>query len=284
MRFQKVYLEITNICNRNCAFCPGTQREKSMMSLSDFRRLAVQLRGWTEYLYFHLMGEPLLHPQLAEFLQIAAELGFRVILTTNGTLLSETQQILLSAEALHKVNISIHSFEANDCGCLEDYLKDCISFACAAAQKGVIVSFRLWNNDGAQTVGMHDRNPEILSFLQKTFPLPWQTNARGSRLAEHIYLNQDVVFDWPAPTAEDTGSDVFCYGLKDHIGILCDGTVVPCCLDSDGNLPLGNLLQQPLEEILDSSRAKSMYEGFRQRYAAESLCRRCGYARRFGKH
>lgn len=281
MRFRKVYLEITNICNRSCAFCPGTKRQPAMMDEAAFRLLTDRLQGQTEYLYFHLMGEPLLHPQLALFLQIAGKKGFRVILTTNGTLLPQTQDILLAAPALHKVNISLHSFEANEDGCPEDYLRGCTDFAQAAAARGITVSLRLWNEDGAQTAGLHERNPEILAFLHRAFPQPWRKNARGSCLSEHIYLNRAERFDWPSMTAEDGGNAVFCYGLKDQLGVLCDGTAVPCCLDGEGHIPLGDLLTQSVDEIMNSPRAKAMAEGFRRRRATEELCRRCGYARRF---
>lgn len=280
MRFQKVYLEITNICNRSCVFCPKTTRTAAMMEEAVFRTLTAGLRGWTEYLYFHLMGEPLLHPQLALFLQLAHEQGFRVILTTNGTLLPKVRETLLSAPALHKVNISLHSFEANAEGSLTDYLRGCTDFAAAAARNGITVSFRLWNNDG-DTAGLRQRNPEILTALHRAFPDPWEENPRGVRLCEHIYLGYGERFDWPALSAEDRGADVYCYGLKDQIGILCDGTVVPCCLDSDGSIPLGDLKTQSMEEILSLPRTQAMLEGFRRRCATEELCRRCGFARRF---
>lgn len=282
MRFQKVYLEITNICNRSCAFCPGTSRTPRMMSEAEFRTVAERLHGWTSFLYFHLMGEPLLHPLLPRFLEIADELGFRVILTTNGTLLPAVQTVLLSASALHKVNISLHSFEANEGGTLTDYLAGCTDFAKNAAAQNITVSFRLWNEDGAQTVGLHSRNAEILAHLHGAFPTVWEDNPRGSKLSAHIYLNRGEKFDWPSVTAKDYGASVFCYGLKDQIGILCDGTAVPCCLDSDGTIPLGNLLTQSVREILDSPRTQAMIDGFRRRCAAEPLCRHCGYAQRFG--
>ena len=102
---KRVYLEITNVCNLACSFCPGTTREGRFMSEEDLVRLLEKLRGETQYLYFHLMGEPLLHPSLGRFLTLAGEKGFRVILTTNGTLLPERGQTLLEAPALYKINL-----------------------------------------------------------------------------------------------------------------------------------------------------------------------------------
>jgi len=276
-RFQKVYLEISNICNLSCRFCPGTKRKPKVMNEAEFSALLPRLRPWTDFLYFHLMGEPLCHPLLADYLKLAGEHGFRVILTTNGTLLQKQQTILLSSPALHKVNISLHAFEANDLSVpFEDYLRQCFAFGKAAEGKKIII-FRLWNQGGADK-----RNADILSVLESVFPKPWVEERRGIRIGNRVYLEYGDKFDWPDLRAEDQGNQVFCYGLRDQIGVLCDGTVVPCCLDHDGDLALGNLLESGLDEILESERAQAIYQGFQQRYAAEELCRKCGYAKRFG--
>ena len=276
-RFQKVYLEISNVCNLRCAFCPGTRRKPKVMTEAEFTALLPKLKPWTDYLYFHLMGEPLCHPLLASFLNIAGDFGFKVILTTNGTLVEQQQPVLLAAGVLHKVNISLHAFEANDLSIpFEDYLTQCFSFAKAAEGKKLVV-FRLWNQGGAD-----QRNREILSTLETFFPKPWAEERRGIRIGNRIYLEYGDKFDWPDLSAEDQGERVFCYGLRDQIGVLCDGTVVPCCLDHDGDLALGNLLTSDLDTILQSQKAQAIYQGFQKRHAAEELCRKCGYARRFG--
>lgn len=276
-RFQKVYLEISNVCNLSCQFCPGTRRKPHVMTEAEFSTLLPKLRPWTDFLYFHLMGEPLCHPHLEAFLKSAGEYGFKVILTTNGTLLKKQQEVLLSACGLHKVNISLHAFEANDLSIpFETYLEQCFAFGKAAEGKKLVV-FRLWNHGGAEK-----RNEEILSAMKGFFPKPWVQERRGIRIGNRVYLEYGDKFDWPDLTAEDHGDQVFCYGLRDQIGILCDGTVVPCCLDHDGDLALGNLFEAGLEEILESDRAKAIYEGFQKKIAAEELCRKCGYARRFG--
>jgi len=274
-RFRKVYLEISNICNLNCSFCPGTKRPRKLMTEEEFSLLLPKLQPYTDYLYFHLMGEPLCHPLLSRFLELAGQQGFKVILTTNGTLLGRNREMLLNDPGLHKVNISLHSFEANDIGiALPDYLSACFSFA-QAAQGRKIVAFRLWNQGGQD-----EMNSEILQHLERFFPKPWVTESRGIRLGNKIYLEYGDKFDWPDLTAQEGTDQIFCYGLRDQIGVLCDGTVVPCCLDHDGDIPLGNLLQQDMEEILNSGRAQAIYNGFSHRKACEPLCRRCGYARK----
>lgn len=277
MRFRKVYLEISNICNLNCRFCPGTKRSKNALTEEELAVLLPKIRPYTDYLYFHLMGEPLLHPKLERFLKMAGEYGFKVILTTNGTLLKKQQEMLLRSPALHKINISLHAFEANDLAVpFETYLSDCFAFGNASAGKKLVV-YRLWNQGGEDT-----QNREILDAMHRYFPEDWVQERHGIRIADRTYLEYGDKFDWPDLTAAEGDSRVFCYGLRDQLGVLCDGTVVPCCLDHDGDLALGNLLTQDMEEILNSPRAKAIYEGFSNREATEELCRKCGYARRFG--
>ncbi len=277
-RFRKVYLEISNICNLHCQFCPGTKRAPHAMTTEEFAALLPKLQPWTDYLYFHLMGEPLCHPHLEEFLNLADNAGFKVILTTNGTLLKKLSPVLLSSPALHKVNVSLHAFEANDLKIpFSQYLADCFSFG-QAAQGKCIICYRLWNHGGA-----NQRNEEILQTLTEYFPQPWAQERHGQRLGDKIYLEHGDKFDWPDLSAEETDSKCFCYGLRDQIGVLCDGTVVPCCLDHEGDIPLGNLFRDDLDTILSTTKVNAIHDGFIKGEAVEPLCRRCGYATRFQK-
>lgn len=275
-RFRKIYLEISNICNLNCSFCPGTQRKKHALTREEFQTLIPKLQPFTDYLYFHLMGEPLCHPLLFDFLELAAHAGFKVILTTNGTLLAKHGNKLLSTPGLHKVNISLHAFEANNLQMsFTDYLDGCCNFG-AAAQGKVLISYRLWNQGGAA-----EKNAEIEAALHRYFPAEWVQERKGIRIGDHVYLEHGEKFDWPDLNAPTEHEKVFCYGLRDHIGVLCDGTVVPCCLDHEGDIPLGNLFSQDLNEILNTERAKAIFDGFTSGNAPESLCRHCAYATRF---
>lgn len=275
-RFRKIYLEISNICNLKCAFCPGTKRPKRAMTEAEFRVLLPKLRPRTDFLYFHLMGEPLCHPHLYTFLELANEAGFKVILTTNGTELANHSDRLCKAEGLHKVNVSLHAFEANDLAIpFSQYLDGCFSFG-KKAEGNVLVSYRLWNHGG-----MDAKNEEILNVLKTYFPEPWVDEGRGIRIGQRVYLEYGDKFDWPDLSASVCSDRVFCYGIRDHIGILCNGTVVPCCLDHEGDIALGNLFTQDLDEILNTPRAQAIFSGFTTGNAPEELCHRCGYATRF---
>lgn len=273
--YSRVYVEITNICNMQCSFCHGHSREKRCMDTQAFAHILRQLAGKTQYIYYHLMGEPLTHPQLPEFLRMAAAAGFRSVITTNGTLLHKRGAELLDG-GVHKISISLHSFEENDREKQLRYLRHVTQFIRLAENSGTIVSLRLWNrgvDQGANTV--------TEDFLRQEFPAPWVENSRGYRIRDKLFLEWGERFAWPDAQAPELGGQITCYGLSDHFGILCDGTVVPCCLDSDGIIALGNVFRQPLDEILGSERARAMVRGFRCRAVTEDLCRRCGYAQRF---
>ena len=277
-RFRKIYVEISNICNLHCNFCPGTKRPKHAMTETEFTALLPKLQPWTDYLYFHLMGEPLCHPLLFSFLDLAANAGFKVILTTNGSLLARHADQLCQARGLHKVNISLHAFEANDLEMpFSEYLDSCLSFGKQAEGK-ILVSYRLWNQGGAD-----QKNTEILSAMHRYFPDSWVDEGRGIRIGQRIYLEHGDKFDWPDLDAAVQSEQVFCYGMRDHIGVLCDGTVVPCCLDHEGDIALGNLHHETLDVILEKDRAKAILTGFQTGDAPEALCTRCGYATRFQK-
>lgn len=273
--YSRAYVEITNICNKNCSFCPGTRRLPHSMTMEEFRHICSQLQGVTKYLYFHIMGEPTLHPLLPDFIRHANEMGFKVAITTNGSLLHKCGAALIES-GVYKVNVSVHSFESGAENEYLDYLNNCYDFADKASAAGVLTILRLWNQGAVDTL-----NQQTEALLQAAFPFPWVEGKRGARIRDKLHLEYGDRFQWPDMSAENYGDEVFCYGLKDHFGILCDGTVVPCCLDHEGDIPLGNVHQQPLRDILRCERALKMREGFTRRKASEELCRRCGYARRF---
>lgn len=273
--YSKIYVEITNICNMSCSFCHGHNRAPREMSRDEFLLVLDKIKGYTNFIYYHLMGESLSHSELPEFVRLAGEGGFKSIITTNGTLLKKRGNALLDA-GVHKVNISVHSFEEGTQEQFENYLKNLADFAEKANGKGVIVVFRLWNKGFD-----NGRNIEIVNYLKNYFHTEWSENTKGFKIKEKMFLEYGERFEWPDLNADTQGSDVFCYGLRDLFGILSDGTVVPCCLDSNGIINLGNIFDDNLSDILNSDRAKAIKYGFDCRNAVEKLCQKCGYAQRF---
>lgn len=276
----RIYLEITNVCNLDCSFCHKTKRAKKLLSGEEFDILLDKIEGKGKHLFFHIMGEPTMHPLLPEFIKKAKEKGFLPCITTNGSLLSKMGESLLLAPP-YKISISLHAPSANEAFSNDGYLVSCVDFAKKVALRGCFVALRLWN------LGTDTDNSQVLDFLHKSFPGEWESRRGGAsqRLSTKIFLEWGEHFEWPDPSLPecDPDSDLFCYGIREQIGILADGTVVPCCLDSDGNIPLGNLFESSLESILSAERAKSIYDGFSHRRGVESLCRKCGYAKRFSK-
>ena len=273
--YSRVYIEVTNVCNASCSFCPGTTRVAKFMEFDEFSAILDALDGLTEYIYFHVMGEPLLHPDLPRFISYATSRGFKCAVTTNGTLLADRADELL-ASGVYKLNISVHSFEDGTDERYFSYLDSVIDFADRASRSGVLTVLRLWNlgHDGG-------RNDRTVSALHARFSDPWVEGVRGARLRHRLHLEYGERFDWPDMDAPESDCGLFCYGLRDHFGILVDGSVIPCCLDHNGDMTLGNVHDAPLADILSSPRATAILTGFDNRTAVEQLCRKCGYARRF---
>lgn len=282
---QRAYVEIGNVCNLRCSFCPALRRPPRQMSAEEFRTVAEKLQGVTKTLYLHVMGEPLCHPELEEILRIAGEMGYRICVTTNGTLLRARGTALLSfAPYIHRISISLHCMEGNGAEeSLATYLSGVLDFARRSAALGIYTVFRLWNLDAEGRTGANRENETVEAALRSAYPEPWQKRWSGWRVGENTFLEYAGIFTWPTESTADAEEDGTCHGLMDQIAVLADGTVVPCCLDAEGEIPLGNLFETDMETILSSPRATAMREGFAAGRMTENLCRRCTYARRFRK-
>lgn len=286
MLFKRVYLEISNICNLNCAFCSPPVRPRRRMTEEEFRSAAEQLRPYTDYLYLHIKGEPLCHPLLPRFLEICQELGYQVNITTNATLLAEKGHILMDSPAIRQVNLSLHSFSAHDGIDREKYLDTAVDFAREMSRKGGYTVMRFWNLDGDREAAEGTR--EILRRIKAAFPghdgLEEQmATHRSVCLGKGIFVSFEEEFVWPSLEHPLLGESGFCHGLRQMLGVLADGTVVPCCLDADGQAALGNLFAEPLADILAREPFTSARAGFFNRKALLPLCRHCSYRLRFDK-
>lgn len=286
----RCYIEITNTCNLDCHFCPKHHRKRRQLSEEEFDLLTNRVRGKVCFLYFHLMGEPLLHPLLPQFITMAREKGFKTVLTSNGTLLHRAMALLDTLP--YKIQLSLHSHESNAWGELSEYMDQVMRFSTQAAGKGTCMVLRLWNQGG-----MDRENEEVMRLIEKYVPKPWKERPDGFRLCDNLYLEFDRKFEWPGGGGRAASDDsdgkqeesdgkleaspskskqeYFCKALIKQIGVLSDGSLVPCCLDHDGDVILGNLFHQSLEEILASPRAQALVEGFRHHAATEPLCQSC---------
>jgi radical SAM protein with 4Fe4S-binding SPASM domain len=259
------------------------------MKIETFAKILEQIKNHTEYIFFHVKGEPLLHPHIDEFLDLSYEKGFKVNITTNGTLINDVRSKILMKSALRQVNFSLHSFDGNEKSTNKyEYINNIISFVQEANKNtNMLISLRLWNLDRDNKTNIQrKRNGEILSIIEKEFNLTYKIQekiepGRGIKLLDRVYLNQDHEFKWPDLNEKEDNGSGFCYGLRNQVAILVDGTVVPCCLDGDGVINLGNINENDFSEILESERANNLFEGFSRREVVEELCRKCGYRKKF---
>ena len=265
---KKIYVEITNGCNLQCSFCAPSGRKIRTMSAAEFSDVARQIVPFTDYVCLHIKGEPLAHPELEAVFAICKEQGLAVNLTTNGTLLSRQAQLLCSADALRQINISLHAETADP----EQYFTQAVAFAKQGAARRKYISFRLWN--GGEGQGLQQR-------LYDLFPGHYEKGGRIT-LAPNLFLSLDSLWQWPdihGPFVSNTGT---CHGLKNQLGILSDGTVVPCCLDGEGAAPLGNLFDTAFD-ILWETKVKPHRDSMKNHKLSLSLCTKCHFREKFAK-
>lgn len=287
MRFKRVYIEISNVCNLKCSFCKPTARAPEVMSLERFKTIVAQIKPYTDFVYFHVKGEPLMHPELEAFLTVAHENGLRVNLTTNGTLFKQRRELLLEHPAVRQLNISLHSFGAHE---MEGYLEEAVSFAKAANLRGIYVVLRLWNLDHDNNIDTSGMN--AMQYIEGQFkddtdypfetPILSQMGGRCSvKIARHTFVGWEQEFRWPSMADPYIGTEGICYGMRHQIAILVDGTVVPCCLDANGEAALGNIFTTPFRTLISTPHANSIKQGFENRIAVLPLCQRCSFRLKF---
>lgn len=290
-KYKKVYIEITNVCNLKCDFCPQTNRKAEFMSEGAFRQILDQIKPFTDYINLHVKGEPLLHPNLGTFLDILYEKGFKANITTNGTLINKVANTLLKKPAVRQMNFSLHSFDGNQNEISRDeYIESILKFSSRAiVESNMIISLRLWNLDEALlTEDQRQRNLDIIHKIEEHFKLPYKiqgnlSEAKALKIRDRVYLNQDYEFKWPDLKEEEDVNKGYCLGLRNQVAILVDGTVVPCCLDGEGIINLGNIHECEFADIVNGKRAEAIRSGFCNNNVLEELCRKCGFRKRFNR-
>lgn len=261
-RFKKVYIEITNVCNLKCKFCPEGNRKKEFIEVENFRYILEDVKNYTDLICLHIKGEPLLHPKLNELLEECDKIGIKVNITTNATLLLKNVELLCNHESIRQINISLHSLNQNDITKenAEKYLTDVMqAVRLIHSNTEIIISYRLWN---ISYIGQNEKNKQIIDLLEAEYnvqSLMEKTKENSFvKLENNIFLNQDVQFEWPDINREVISEEGKCYGIREQIGILVNGDVVPCCLDQNGDINLGNIYNNSLNEILNGELANKI--------------------------
>lgn len=284
--FKKVYLEISNICNVQCSFCPVVEKDKKLMDLAEFEASLKEVAPVAEIVCLHLLGEPLAHPKFSEILDICERYRTQIDLTTNGILIKRYRERILNSPAIRQVNFSIQAFKDNfpdrD---LEPYLLPLMEFtkSAHALRPELYVNFRLWNQQSNDS-----DNEEVFLKIESYFNVSINRNIetgaiKSKKIWNRLYLHFDSRFEWPSFSLPHQGERGRCHGAVNHIGIHADGTVVPCCLDKSGAINLGNVKEQSLQAILNSERFIKMRDGFLKGIRVESFCQHCSFIKRFDK-
>lgn len=273
--FKKIYIEITNICNLKCKFCPDTNRKKEFMNIEDFEQIIRKIYKHTNLVCLHVKGEPLLHPELEKILNIVEKYKLKVNITTNGTLICDNLDVLKNSKAVRQINFSIHSITQNE-SLDKKYLHNI--FKCAEKLPNTIISYRLWN---IAELEKNEINKEIIEEIQNYYQIPnlLETLKQNSflKLRENLFINQDIEFTWPNINGKEIIQEGRCLALKEQIAILVDGTVVPCCLDNNGDIPLGNIFDEGLEDILNRDKVQNIKSNFENKVITCKLCKTCGF-------
>jgi MoaA/NifB/PqqE/SkfB family radical SAM enzyme len=287
-RFRRVNIEISNICNLQCSFCPEVHRDKKVMSRALFEKVIRDVAPLTDEVCLHLMGEPLGHPELSQFVDICEKYETPINLTTNGTLIDDVRSEILLRPIFRQVNFSVQSFEANfGSQDVSRYLSKIFAFTRRAFSErpDLYINYRLW--DLSDPVSLTDKNKKIRDKIEEEYSFsidPEKIDLRkkkGYLIQGRLYLNFDSRFEWPSLTQTVRSEKGFCHGLSNHFGIHADGKVVPCCLDKEAVLDLGSCEDLSVLSILESERAKKIRKGFERRELVEDLCRRCPFIERF---
>ena len=287
MRFKRVYCEISNACNLKCDFCPVVERPKTFMDRQLFESVVKQTQPLANHLNLHIMGEPTIHPEFEEFVDICRYHKMPVFIVTNGTVLNETVQRAMLNPIVHQVSFSIHSFEANFPEADNTtYLNKIFAYTerSMSERPNQYVNFRLWNTEYID--GVLDANRSVVEAVAAHFNAHdkiQRISLRGVKIHENLYINLASQFDWPSMNMPFRTTSGTCPGLITQLGILSDGTVVPCCLDRNGIIELGNVREQSIEQIINSDRALQIIGGFKNRELHEELCQRCTFISRFEK-
>lgn len=277
-KIKRIYIEITNICNLTCSFCSTHHRENKMLSLDEFSSIIQDVKQYTKYIYLHVQGEPLTHPDFNKILYICDENEMQVQLVTNGTFLYKYLDIY-SHPSLRKISISLQSIEYQSVN-LEDYMHTLITFIdYSATFKHPIVEVRFWRNDQYDL----PKTKKCMDILNEKYTLSLTERNNHYRIKENIYVDFDNMFSWPGLENMPLEKNGTCLGAKTQIAILSNGDVVPCCLDTDAHVLLGNIFKNDLNTILHDEPYKKLVKEFNDHKIENPFCLRCTYRLRFSK-
>ncbi|TQR32335.1 radical SAM protein [Campylobacter sp. MIT 99-7217] len=278
MKFQKIYIELSDICGLECSFCPSVKALRGVMSLDDFENLARKIHNKARLFTFHLLGDPLILENLEQYLNIARAYKMKLELTTSGFYLSKKNQaLLLEFDNIRQINLSLMSFLSQKKLKFEAYFSPILELCDKhiSLKKQSFINLRLWNLKPNFQSPL--QNEPIYKLLEEHFKLKIDKEARQNRLARKIFLHQARLFKWASLNSKKIKTTGSCHALSKQLGVLSNGILVPCCLDSAGQINLGNIFENSLEELSLKPRFVKMKEGFKRGILLEELCQKCEF-------
>ena len=287
MKFYRIYIELTNICGLRCSFCPSKEIPNKSMSLEFFELVVKESKKFTNEIACHVVGDPLTLPNLLEYLDVIHKYKMKAVLTTSGYFMKKHSFSTLFHPSVKQINISLNSFNKNDTSfTFEQYMNPILNLCKEKVKrkKESFINLRMWNLD--EQMSEKDFNSELFKMLNENFDVILELNKlnpkekKSIRLDYKVRLHFDNYFEWPSMQNKEYGHGT-CQGLSSHIGILADGSVIPCCLDHNAVMALGNIKEQKLEDILTSSKVNNMIDGFKIGHCSEEMCLKCSYKERF---
>ena len=266
MKFKKIYIEITNACNLNCSFCIKNRRKINYMTFDNYKLIIDKIKNHTKEIYLHVLGEPLLHKELINFIEYANQSNLLVNITTNGYLINN----LNNNDNIHRLNISLHSYNEKYNLDFNTYINNIFNTIDKIRNK-TFISLRIWVNN--------NNTKKILTYINKRYNtnIDKLENNTKTKIVQNLIIDTFHEFIWPDLSNNYYNEIGTCKGLIDHIGILSDGTVIPCCLDTTGTINLGNIYTEDLTTILNKEIVKKMITGFKNNIKCQELCKHCSF-------
>ncbi|PAF48371.1 hypothetical protein BKH46_00180 [Helicobacter sp. 12S02634-8] len=290
-RFKKIYIEISDVCGLACSFCPSAKNVRKSMPLALFEKACVQSKRLCDRIALHVLGDPCRAKNLSDYLDIAQHYGLKVDLVTSGFyLLSHSFDRLLSPP-IAQISISLNAGFDPANPPLENYLETIFEFCRYKLAKDTanFINLRIQDSTMARLSGVKKSILEYFGVKDSGNDSDGSGDGSGDgskgrfRLGKKVFLNITQTFQWPKISPQSAiKTEKYCHGLISQVAILADGTIVPCCMDAEGKLALGNLYTQALTEVLESPRALRIQEGFMRGEACEELCRHCLYPAKRG--
>ncbi|HSB71504.1 MAG TPA: radical SAM protein [Candidatus Methylomirabilis sp.] len=314
---RRLHVELTNRCNFSCEFCPdrSMRRPRGTMPLSMVEELLAQAgqENLARQVHFHVMGEPLLYPDLPEAVRFARSGDMEAWVTTNGSLLTPELLMELQAAGLSHLTISLQTPDAPTFAlrgsrflAFEQYRERLIgtvrAFLPHASGMRLSLCFlsnplRRFHAPGASNIRVAESGRELRAHMGRWVEWIFGGTAlerqvpdllvrlkgagilteAGVPMTAHLDLRVRVLGNW---AGHFEGPIVparfgYCPGLSENFGILWNGDYVICCADYDGRTVLANCSEKPLREYLSLPAVQEIAGGFRRYRVVHPHCRQC---------